>query len=139
MGSPSTSFASSAFNVVDQACAAGNLSLAHEFGHNQGLHHDPPSAVGYGTPSYPYVYGYQDPGGAFRTVLSYGGAVRIPFLSNPSVSYGGRVTGTSTQDNARALRGTAATVSAFRGTTAPAPPPPAPTCTVQCDAERDVV
>ncbi len=127
MGSPSTSFASEAFNVVDQACAAGNLTFAHEVGHNQGLHHDPPSAIGYGTPSYSYAYGYQDPGGAFRTVLSYGGAVRIPYLSSPAVSYGGRVTGTSSQDNARALRGTAGTVSAFRGgTTAPPPPPPPP-------------
>ena len=71
MSSPSTAFASSAFNVVDRTCAAGYLSYAHEVGHNQGLQHDPGSAGS--TPSYAYAYGYQDPGGAFRTVMSYGG------------------------------------------------------------------
>lgn len=113
MSSPSTSFASNAFNIVDRTCAAGYLSFAHEVGHNQGLHHDPSNAGS--TPSYNYAYGYQDPGGAFRTVLSYGGATRVPYLSSPSVLYGGRVTGTSSQDNARALSNTAATVAAFRG------------------------
>ncbi len=49
MGSPSTSFASSAFNIVDRTCAAGYLSYAHEVGHNEGLHHDPGNATG--TPS----------------------------------------------------------------------------------------
>jgi peptidyl-Asp metalloendopeptidase len=112
MGSPSTSFASYAFNVVDRTCAAGNLTYAHEVGHNQGLHHDPPNASG--TPSYSYAYGYQDPGGAFRTVLSYGSATRVKYLSSPGVYYNGRVTGTGTQDNARALTNTSSTVAAFR-------------------------
>ena len=130
MGSPSTSFASYAFNVVDRACAAGNLSYAHEVGHNQGLHHDPPNASG--TPSYPYAYGYQDPGGAFRTVMSYGGAPRVTHFSNPLINYASRPTGASTQNNASALNGTAGTVANFRssstgggGTT----PAPTPTCT----------
>jgi hypothetical protein len=78
--------------------AAGNLSYAHEVGHNEGLHHDPANATG--TPAYPYAYGYQDPGGAFRTVLSYGGAQRVPFFSSPNVSYNGLPTGTSNQNNA---------------------------------------
>lgn len=112
MSSPSTSFASNAFNIVDRTCAAGYLSYAHEVGHNQGLHHDPGNASS--TPSYPYAYGYQDPGGVFRTVLSYGGATRVPYLSNPAVFYNGRVTGTATQDNARALTNNAPTVAAFR-------------------------
>jgi hypothetical protein len=115
MSSVSTSFASDAFNVVDHTCAAGNLSYAHEVGHNQGLHHDPPNAGG--TPSYPYAYGFQDPSGAFRTVMSYGGAPRVQRFSNPNVFYDGRVTGTSTQDNARALNNTAATVANFRTST----------------------
>ena len=68
MTTVSTTFASAAFNVVDQACAAGNLSLAHEIGHNEGLHHDPANASGQG--AYPYAFGYQDPGGLFRTVMS---------------------------------------------------------------------
>ena len=113
MSSVSTSFASHAFNVVDQSCAAGNLSYAHEVGHNQGLQHDPANAGG-GSPAYPFAYGYQDPGGAFRTVMAYGGAPRVPQFSNPNVFYAGRPTGTAAQDNARALNTTAATVANFR-------------------------
>ena len=45
MSSASTSFAPWAFNVVDRSCAAGNLSYAHEVGHNEGLHHDPANAT----------------------------------------------------------------------------------------------
>jgi hypothetical protein len=124
MSSPSTSFASSAFTVVDRTCAVGNLSFAHEVGHNQGLQHDPANAGT--TPSYPYAYGYQDPSGLFRTVMSYGGATRIAFLSSPNVLYSTRPTGTSSQDNARALNANIATVAAFKsvggssgGTTTP--------------------
>jgi hypothetical protein len=124
MSSVSTSFASSAFNVVDRTCAVGNLSYAHEVGHNQGLHHDPSNAGS--TPSQPYAYGYQDPSGLFRTVMSYGGATRIAYLSNPDVLYSTRPTGTSSQDNARALNANIATVAAFKsvggstgGTTTP--------------------
>ena len=52
MSSVSTSFARHAFNVVDQSCAAGNLSYAHEVGHNQGLQHDPAHA---GSPVRPRI------------------------------------------------------------------------------------
>jgi hypothetical protein len=113
MNSVTTSFASSAFNVVDRTCAVGNLSYAHELGHNQGLHHDPGNTGG-SSPSYPYAFGYQDPSGLFRTVLSYGGATRIPFLSSPGVFYNTRPTGTSSQDNARALNANVATIGAFK-------------------------
>jgi hypothetical protein len=125
MTTVSTSFASAAFNVVDRTCAVGNLSYAHEVGHNQGLHHDPANATS--SPSYPYAYGYQNPSGLFRTVMSYGGATRIAYMSNPTVTYSGVPTGTSSQDNARALNANAATVAAFKslgGST-----PVTPTCT----------
>jgi len=112
MSSVSTSFASSAFNVVDQSCAGGYLSYAHEVGHNQGLHHDPANASG--TPAYSYAYGFQEPSGVFRTVMSYGGATRVQQFSNPNVFYAGLPTGTSTQNNAAALNRTAATVANFR-------------------------
>ena len=112
MSSPSTSFADQAFNVVDQSCAGGYLSYAHEVGHNQGLHHDPANAGS--TPSYAYAYGYQDPAGAFRTVMSYGGATRVQHFSNPNVAYAGRPTGTSSQNNADALNRNSAIVANFR-------------------------
>jgi hypothetical protein len=130
MSTPSTSFASWAYNVVDQSCAAGYLSYAHEVGHNEGLHHDPPNATG--TPSYPYAYGYQDPGGVFRTVMSYGSATRVPFFSSPTLRYNGAPMGTSNQNNAAALAQTVSVVSQFRaaagGSTPPPPPPPPPPC-----------
>jgi hypothetical protein len=113
MSTVSTAFASAAFNVVDQVCAAGNLSLAHELGHNQGLHHDPANAGGQG--AFSYAYGYQDPGGRFRTVMAYGSATRVMNFSNPNVSYNGYPTGiANAEDNARALNNTAATVANFR-------------------------
>lgn len=125
MSTVSTSFASSAFNVVDRTCAVGNLSYVHEVGHNQGLHHDPANATS--TPSYPYAYGYQDPSGIFRTVMSYGGAVRIAYMSSPNNFYNGVVTGTASQDNVRALNGNVATVAAFKSSSGGETPPP--TCT----------
>jgi hypothetical protein len=113
MSTVSTAFASAAFNVVDQMCAAGNLSLAHEMGHNEGLHHDAANAGGQG--AFPYAYGYQDPGGRFRTVMAYGSATRVTNFSNPNVSYNGYATGVANAaDNARALNNTAATVANFR-------------------------
>ena len=112
MGTPTVAFAPWAYDVVDQSCAAGYLSYAHEVGHNEGLQHDPANASG--TPSYPYAYGYQDPSGAFRTVMSYGSAQRIPFFSNPAVHYNSLATGTSSQNNASALSLTAPTVTQFR-------------------------
>ena len=128
MTTVSTSFASYAFNVVDRTCAVGNLSYAHEVGHNQGLQHDPANASS--SPSAPYAYGYQDPSGFFRTVMAYGGATRIAYLSSPANLYNGIVTGTSSQDNVRALNATIGTVAAFKstsgGTTTPPPPAPRP-------------
>jgi hypothetical protein len=112
MNSPGSWFASSAFSVVDWSCAAGNLTLAHEIGHNQGLNHDPANAVGQG--AYPYSYGYVDPGCAFRTVMAYGPCERVTQFSAPDVTFNGRVTGTPSQDNARTLNNTAAIVANFR-------------------------
>jgi hypothetical protein len=124
----STSFAGLAFNVVDRSCALGNLSYAHEVGHNQGLQHDPANAGS--APATPYAYGYQDPSGFFRTVMAYGSATRIPYVSSPANLYNGLVTGMAAQDNARALNATIGTVAAFKsaggGTT---PLPTSPTCT----------
>ncbi len=128
MTNVSTAFASDAFSVVAQSCAAGNLSFAHELGHNMGLTHDPANAGGQG--AYPYAYGYQDPEGQFRTVMAYAEGcpppcTRVMHFSNPSVLYSGRATGvTDAQDNARALNQTAPTVASFRAE-APAGPPAA--------------
>jgi hypothetical protein len=111
MSSVGSWFASNAFNVVDRSCAGGNMTYAHEVGHNQGMHHDPPNAGG---AAYPYAYGYVDPSCSFRTVLAYGGCQRVMHFSSPLMLRNGLVTGTSTQDNARTLNNTAMTVANFR-------------------------
>jgi peptidyl-Asp metalloendopeptidase len=130
MGTPTASFAAWAYNIVDQSCAAGYLSYAHEVGHNEGLQHDPANSNT--APAYPYAYGYQDPSGAFRTVMSYGSSQRVPFFSNPSVLYNGLPTGNTNQKNAVALNLTVPIVTQFRpaadgtvsGGSTPPPPPP---------------
>ena len=116
MTSNTTGFAGHGFSVVDRYCAASNLSYAHELGHNMGLHHDPANASGAG--AYSYAYGYQEPSGLFRTVMAYacpsGSCPRLPRFSNPSLSYNGKVTGTSNHNNALALNNTASSVANFR-------------------------
>ena len=81
MTTVSTGFASSAFNVVDQACAAGNLSFAHESDTTRACITTQRMQAGRAPIS--YAYGYQDPGGA----VPYGHVVRIvyadPILLEP--------------------------------------------------------
>ncbi|HXG71625.1 MAG TPA: M12 family metallo-peptidase [Gemmatimonadaceae bacterium] len=90
----SASSASDAFNVTAWNCAAGNLSLAHELGHNMGLAHDFVNSGGPG--AYSYAYGYRDPG-FFRTIMSYGcepqglqRCDRTARFSTPYSTYNGR-------------------------------------------------
>lgn len=116
MTSPGPGFAPSAYQVTARDCAVGNLSYAHEHGHNMGLHHDPANGSG---AAYPYAYGHFVDGN-YRTVLSYStectaGCTRRPYFSNPNVVFQGAATGIADQrDNARAGNQTAAIVAAFR-------------------------
>ena len=115
----STSFAPYAFSVVDRTCAVGNLSYAHEVGHNQGLNHDPANASG--TAAYSYAYGYQSPSGLFRTLMAYGSATRIPFLSSPSLLTTACRPAPRARTTPARSRNTVATVAAFKATTSSAP------------------
>jgi hypothetical protein len=86
----SDEFRQQAFNVVDLRCAANNFSFAHELGHNLGSCHDleaDPKCTG----SFPFSFGYQDPDGDFRTIMSYPCKVndkcpRLNVWSNPDLS-----------------------------------------------------
>jgi len=99
----SLDFANEAFSFVDVDRVAYN-TLAHEIGHNMGVHHDRYVAPEGGV--FPYSHGYVnqralDPGAprdaCWATIMAYlsqcfefGGhrlAVRIPYFSNPNLRY----------------------------------------------------
>ena len=115
------SSATSAFTVVNRGCAGGNLSFAHEVGHNFGAHHDPAVAT---NTYYAYGHGYVYTPAKWRTVMAYdnacagvGGCTRIAYFSNPDVSYGSppAATGTATvNDNTRVHDERANAVANFR-------------------------
>lgn len=104
------------FTVNSRTCAVGNLTLAHELGHNMGSHHNPENAS---ATIFPYSYGHYI-NGVYRTIMSYtdpctSGCPKAPYFSNPEISYAGYLTGIPNQrDNARSLNNTADVVANFR-------------------------
>lgn len=115
-----TGFAGSAFQATARTCAVGNLSYPHEHGHNMGLMHDPGNG---GNSLFAYGFGHFV-NGSYRTVMSYanncvGGCTRVPYFSNPNITYLGAPTGIADQrDNARAGNTTAPDVANFKMATA---------------------
>lgn len=93
-----------AFALTNWDCATGYYSFAHEIGHLFGCQHAWPDPTDQDLDNdAPYAHGYKDPNGGWRTIMSYtcnGGCTRIPFWSNPNISYGGQVMGGSSEYNA---------------------------------------
>jgi hypothetical protein len=129
-GQNSMAFAPLGFSVVERICASGNLSFAHELGHNMGAHHD--TFVAGGDPTlFPYSHGYVDLVGNFRTIMAYvdqceaAGVTpcnKIVYFSTPDSTFGGRPVGSAaTADNSRTLGQTANTVANFRQALVPPP------------------
>jgi peptidyl-Asp metalloendopeptidase len=121
-----------AFSIADHRCAS-NYTPTHEMGHNMGSLHDRANS-GSADGMFPYSYGYQDPAGAFRTIMAYNctptGCPRILNFSNPGVTYpaNGRPTGTATENNALSINNSAFIVANFRQSMSGGPTaPPAPT------------
>lgn len=72
----------------------GELTLAHEIGHNLGNAHNRAHATG--AVLFPFSYGYQSPNQTFRDIMSYdcpNGCPRINQWANPDVWYMGEPTG----------------------------------------------
>jgi hypothetical protein len=119
MRSPASWFASNAFQVTALSCAVGNLSYAHEHGHNMGMEHNPENGASSAQASYPWSFGHYV-NGVFRTVMSYvnpcpNGCNRVARFSNPNLTYAGQPTGIANQrDNHRTGDLTAPIVANFR-------------------------
>jgi hypothetical protein len=113
-----TSGANRAYQVTAWSCAAGNLTHAHEVGHNQGCGHDAADAnggCGYST----YAFGWRfngNSGTQYRTVMARVPGTRIPYFSNPSVNFDGQPTGTATADNELVIEERKNTCAAFEFT-----------------------
>ena len=107
---------SNGFTVTARSCAVGNLSFAHELGHNMGSHHNPENG---GTPTFPYGFGHYV-NGSYRTVMSYvnpctSGCTRVAYFSNPNVIFNNAPTGVNNvRDNARSIDNTADVITAYR-------------------------
>jgi hypothetical protein len=121
MRTTNVNFAPSAYQLTDRDCAVGNLSWAHEHGHNVGFEHDPANGTSPASASRPWSFGHYVESGAtaFRTVMSYqcpaGNCTRQPRFSNPRVQFNGAPTGIDGQrDNARTGDAVADIVASFR-------------------------
>jgi hypothetical protein len=146
MATVQPAWAAWAFSVVSRSCAAGYYSFAHELGHNMGARHD--WFVDAGVTPNSYSHGYVNPAARWRTIMAYDSecssrgfsCTRLPYWSNPGVSYGGRPTGIRGGTNAscrtgdlshppcdaddhRTLNNSAYTVANFRVRTPPTPTP----------------
>lgn len=117
------------FNVVRRDCAGGNLSFAHELGHNLGADHDRPNTSGH---TWNFNYGHIQPapasGAPWRSVMSYpnpcgtqagASCIRLPVFSTPGITVQGSAAGvalnaTQPEHNVNAFSQTDNIVSQFR-------------------------
>jgi len=116
MGADSPASQNNGFTVTARSCAVGNLTFAHELGHNMGSAHNPENGS---SSTYPYGFGHWI-NGNYRTVMSYvdpctSGCTRRPYFSNPMVVFNNAPTGIdNARDNARSINNTADSIANYR-------------------------
>jgi hypothetical protein len=111
MSVPNASAESTAYAVVNLGSASQTWSLVHEIGHLFGCFHEDDGGKLYALP-----HAFPDPV-RWKTVMFRlrTAGDRIPYFSNPDVSFNGCRTGIAgAHDHARVIRESAAVVAAFR-------------------------
>ena len=97
----SSSRSRNAFIVIDQAAPLNHYVLAHEVGHTLGATHavGDPQATG----AAPYAHGYRFIGTdniQYHDIMAYDPGTRIPYFSDPNITYAGVPIGTRTTADA---------------------------------------
>ena len=108
-----------AFSVVLSRSLVGTYTMAHELGHNLGAHHTPNDR---GSPGlFPHSSGFRfsAEGITYRTIMARQFGSKIPFFSNPNVSFKGVPTGSPQNsedpaDNAATINHYALEAAQFR-------------------------
>ncbi len=121
----SGNFAFSANNI--DAIQPGNLTLAHELGHNLGGGHERGNLIDPAVGPFPYSYGYRftaSDGNLYHDVMSYDPGMVIYNYANPSVNFLGTPTGrpagdAMSADIAATFAQTIPVVAAFRPSATP--------------------
>jgi hypothetical protein len=134
VGSPANSYEEGAYHVFGLGCVQTNFTLPHEFGHSGSARHNWACDSTDNSPTHSNHGYYYDSGTAassWRTILTYPLSSgcgthgdRVPYFSNPAISYLSHATGTSSgtqpADNHDVLNTTRAILANYR-CSAPAP------------------